>query len=243
MTGLADCGEIRHALGVYVVGAIDPAERATVEAHLSHCAACRDELAGLAGLPALLGRVPKEDAERLALGSEQLEEPPAELLDSLLRQVAVRRRARRWRGITAAAAAAVIAVGGGIAGGVLMSQAHNAPATSSAQPTSYLARGSNPVTHVSAAVYYRSAPSGTSMQVQVMGIPSGTQCEFWVTTVNGRRLLSGRWAVSSAQYGTWYRAWSPTSMAKVRAFDISTGGGQVLVTIPADLGAPVAKRR
>ena len=120
MTELTDCGDIRRALGVYVVGAIDPAERATVDAHLPHCSDCREELAGLAGLPALLGRVPKEDAERLALGSEELEEAPAELLDSLLRQVAARRRARRWRGIAAAAAAAIIAVGGGIVGGAVI---------------------------------------------------------------------------------------------------------------------------
>ena len=121
MTGLTDCGDIRYALGVYVVGAIEPAERAIVDAHLSQCPDCREELAGLAGLPALLGRVPREDAERLAFGPEELEEPPAEMLDSLLSRVSARRRARRWRGITAAAAAAVIAVGGGIAGGALMS--------------------------------------------------------------------------------------------------------------------------
>jgi predicted anti-sigma-YlaC factor YlaD len=52
-----DCGETRMSLGVYVLGAIDPAERALVDAHLSACQDCRDELAGLAGLPALLSRV------------------------------------------------------------------------------------------------------------------------------------------------------------------------------------------
>ena len=41
------CREIRPLLGVYVVGAIDPAERSTVDAHLAECQACRDELAGL----------------------------------------------------------------------------------------------------------------------------------------------------------------------------------------------------
>ena len=127
MTGLSECNEIRQALGVYVVGAIDPAERSIVDAHLSHCLDCREELAGLAGLPALLGRVPYADAERLALGDEELEEAPAELLDALLAQVSARRRARRWRGIAVAAAAAIIAVGGGgLAGGILMSH-HSRP--------------------------------------------------------------------------------------------------------------------
>ncbi len=61
-----DCPEARISLGVYVLGAIDPAERALVDAHLATCRDCRDELAGLAGLPALLARVSTEEAIALA---------------------------------------------------------------------------------------------------------------------------------------------------------------------------------
>jgi anti-sigma factor RsiW len=230
MTELTDCGDIRRALGVYVVGAIDPAERATVDAHLSQCSDCREELAGLAGLPALLGRVPKEDAERLLLDDEQLEEAPAELLDSLLQQVAVRRRARRWRGIAAAAAAAVIAVGGGIVGGAVMSHAHSSPSVSQ---EAYLARGSDQATHVVAAVYYRSETTGTEMQVQVTGIRNGTHCEFWLTNASGARLWVGGWIVKGGQ-SNWYTVWSDTPMTNVRSFDITGPAGQMLVKIPAD---------
>src|SRR5260370_38981269 len=104
-----------------------PAEGGMVDPRRGECQAGREELAGLAALAALLGRVPLEDAERLALDDAELRdlaEPPAELLDSLLRRVAGRRRARRWRGVAAAAAAAIIAIGGGIGGGVLLSQRH-----------------------------------------------------------------------------------------------------------------------
>lgn len=66
MTETMDCGEARISLGVYVLGAIDPAERALVDAHLATCRDCRDELAGLAGLPALLARVSTEEAVALA---------------------------------------------------------------------------------------------------------------------------------------------------------------------------------
>ena len=58
MTGSAECRDIRHALGVYVLGAIDPAERSMVDAHLSTCPECREELAGLAGLPGLAAAYP-----------------------------------------------------------------------------------------------------------------------------------------------------------------------------------------
>ena len=69
------CREIRQLLGVYVVGAIDPAERSIVDEHLGDCPSCRDELAGLAGLPAMLSRVPAADVERLSLPSIGLPEP------------------------------------------------------------------------------------------------------------------------------------------------------------------------
>jgi anti-sigma factor RsiW len=227
MTGLTDCGHIRHALGVYVLGAIDPAERSVVDAHLSHCHDCREELAGLAGLPALLGRVPVADAERLALGDEELEEAPAELLDALLGQVAARRRARRWRVIAAAAAAAIIAVGGGgLAGGILMSHRSTPP---------YLVRGSDQATHVSAAVYYSSAKSGTRMQVQVTGIPNGTHCKFWVTTTAGRHLLVGGWTVNDYKSGNWYNASTTVTMSQLRSVDVSGTNGKVLVAVAASL--------
>ncbi len=239
MTELAGCGDIRQALGVYVVGAIDPAERAIVDAHLSWCQDCREELAGLAALPALLGRVPLADAERLALDDAELrdlEEPPAELLDSLLRQIAARRRVRRWRGLAAAAAAAIIAVGGGIGGGIIVSQGHGSTPPSSThvvkRPTfPDLVRGSNPATHVSAAVYYGPRKSGTSMQVQVSGIRNGTFCQFWLTTSSGQHLLVSSWVVNS-KIGNWYMASAPVAAAKVRSFDISAGG-KVLVIVRA----------
>jgi anti-sigma factor RsiW len=228
MTGLTDCSHIRHALGVYVVGAIDPAERSVVDAHLSHCLNCREELAGLAGLPALLGRVPLADAERLALGDEELEEAPAELLDALMGQVAARRRARRWRVIAAAAAAAIIAVGGGgLAGGILMS---HRPSTAP-----YLVRGSDQATHVTAAVYYSSAKSGTRMQVQVTGIPNGTHCEFWVTTTTGRHLLVGGWTVNDYKSGNWYNASTSVAMSQLRSVDVSGANGKILVSVAASL--------
>jgi predicted anti-sigma-YlaC factor YlaD len=235
MTELAGCGDIRQSLGVYVVGAIEPAERVIVDAHLSQCQDCREELAGLAGLPALLGRVPLRDVERLALDNAELrdlEEPPAELLDSLLRRIAARRRARRWRGLVAAAAAAVIGVGGGIGGGLIISHGQGSSLPSHTRQLSELVRGSNPATHVSAAVYYAPRASGTTMQVQVTGVRNGTLCQFWVTTSSGQHVLAGSWTVNGDHDTNWYWASSSVAAAKVRSFDISAGG-KVLVTIQA----------
>jgi predicted anti-sigma-YlaC factor YlaD len=51
-----ECAGIRALLGVYITGAIAPADRWVVVRHLASCERCRDELAGLAGLPGLLSR-------------------------------------------------------------------------------------------------------------------------------------------------------------------------------------------
>ena len=67
MTQTWDCTEARYSLGVYVLGAIDPVERGLVDAHLETCQECRDELAGLAGLPALLARLSPDEVSRISV--------------------------------------------------------------------------------------------------------------------------------------------------------------------------------
>jgi anti-sigma factor RsiW len=68
MTATWDCQEARIALGVYVLGAIDPDERAAVDEHLDTCQECRAELAEFMELPGLLALVPAEEAIALADG-------------------------------------------------------------------------------------------------------------------------------------------------------------------------------
>lgn len=243
MTGLSGCGDIRLALGVYIVGAIEPAERTIVDAHLSHCPDCREELAGLAGLPALLGRVPAGDVERFAeSGAGGLPEPPPELLSSLLRRIAARRRARRWRAITAAAAAAVVAVSGGLAGGAAISTALNgtptaasSPSATSHQPSTNryeTGRGTNPRTHVTAVVSYTPAAWGTSMRVWISGVRAGTTCELWVVNSKGQRSIAGGWTVPRGHQDLWYMASSPVSGKNIKSFQV-TAAGHVIVTVPA----------
>ena len=50
MSGSSQCAQIRPELGVYVLGAIAPADRARVRWHLASCPRCREEVAGLAQL-------------------------------------------------------------------------------------------------------------------------------------------------------------------------------------------------
>jgi len=219
-----ECREVKHLLGVYVIGAIEPYERSVVDEHLTSCQSCRDELAGLAGLPAMLGKVPAADVERLNGLPENIE-PPPELLQSLLARVAVRRRRRLWKGVVGIAAAVAVVAGGATAA-VELAQ----PAVQAAHAA--VATGSNPATGASAVVDYVTTPwGGTAMRVQVSGIPAGTTCQFWVQGKDGRG-YAGQWIVQSS-YGdhAWYPASSASSPSSVHSFLI-TAGGKVLLTIP-----------
>jgi predicted lipoprotein with Yx(FWY)xxD motif len=64
------CADIRPLLGVYLTGAIAPADRAVVVRHLAACADCRAELAGLAGLPGLLRRPPVHAAAQASAADD-----------------------------------------------------------------------------------------------------------------------------------------------------------------------------
>jgi anti-sigma factor RsiW len=93
--------DVRRDLGVYVLGALEPAERDHIEVHLAQCAVCREELAELAVLPSLLNRLAREPE------ADATTPPPFEPVAERIR--AERRRARvRQRVLAVAAAVAVL---------------------------------------------------------------------------------------------------------------------------------------
>lgn len=236
MTGVGECGEIRHALGVYLLGAISPADRSIVERHLGRCAGCRAELTGLAALPGRLGSVPAADMTRLAADERgragRDERPPEVPLQTLLDRVARTRRHRRWRRLAVAAAAAVI-VGGGAAAGARVLYAPATRPTASAVPWAATVSGSNPRTGMSATVKYQRLPWGLALQVQVSGISPGTRCELLVVDARGQDVPAGGWMVAAGHSQAWYPASSPLPGADVRGFLITTARGKDLVSVPA----------
>ncbi len=104
-----ECADIQAEMGVYVTGAIAPADRTVVVRHLASCEWCRDELAGLAALPALLRRPPAWAAAQPSGESAAARERDAgeALLGRALSRMARRRRRHRWA--LAAAAAVLVA--------------------------------------------------------------------------------------------------------------------------------------
>jgi Putative zinc-finger len=234
------CDEIRHALGAYVVGAIDPAERTVVERHIAACPACRDELAGLAGLPALLGRLTLAEVEDLGRGGESppvaagaAAEPPAALLRSILDEAARRRAHRRRAAVLAVAASAVVLAGAGTAARAWLSGS-GAPAarpshTSAAAGWQRQVTATDPRTNVTAIVRFSAARWGTAVDASVNGVSYGTRCELWATDYTGKRVGIASWTYAS--YGAWYPASSSVAAHAIKSFEV-TAGGHTLVAVP-----------
>jgi anti-sigma factor RsiW len=100
----------------YVLGSLSASDRREFEAHLAACPACREAVADLSGVPALLSQLDRADVAAMNdRAAESLPETPElspELLPSLLATVRFRRRRTRvatW--VASSAAAAVLGVG------------------------------------------------------------------------------------------------------------------------------------
>jgi len=236
MTQIWDCTDARPSLGVYVLGAIDPAERALVDAHLMTCRDCRDELAGLAGLPALLARVNPDEISRICAddtiragpraGAD--DQPPEELIGTVLDLAAARRRRTRWRFV--AAAAAVVAIAGGLFGGLssIGTRTIQVPiSVGSNRWETVQATGSG--TPATASIAYSHQAWGVAFDVQADGIPVGTTCQLWVVHPDGTRTQVAAWTTAADEGKVWYAGSMPSTDKPIGSFQI-TANHKVLLT-------------
>jgi anti-sigma factor RsiW len=105
-------GDHRYAMwdGAYVLGSLSPSDRREFEAHMVDCPVCRQAVAELSGMPAILSLLNGNDVAA-TIGSGHAPEVPAlspQLLPSLLATVRWRRRRTGLTTWTVSAAAAVV---------------------------------------------------------------------------------------------------------------------------------------
>lgn len=235
MTSSIECAQMRISLGVYVLGAIEPAERALLDEHLSVCGRCRDELASMAGLPAMLSRVGEEQLAHLG-------PPPEALFETVLAEVNRETRRRRRRNVIvliAAAAAWVIATGAGMG---LVSRddgrpAPHVPATASPQRPQQVARlvsRTDPVTGVWAQVSLQPKRWGTAVDLRLTGVPGGSHCQMVVVDKDGRSDIAGAWAAPYAarEGSAEYLGSSMIASDQVASIEIRTADGKRLLRVP-----------
>jgi anti-sigma factor RsiW len=173
------CQDTTLSLGVYLLGALGPAEQHAVERHLVGCPLCRAELAELAQLPAILDQVTLDDLEPEPL-------PPS---DELFERLANRARAeqaeatakamqrKRYRRMFAVAAAVVVIAGSSVGGWLALRG-----------PDVYHSQG--PV-HMN--VTLASQTTGTGLAVSVSGLPNDEHCRLIAIATDGSRDVAGRW--------------------------------------------------
>lgn len=230
------CSWVRTSLGVYVLGAIEPAERAEVDAHLPVCSMCRDEVAGLAGLPALLGRISEEQISQVA-------EPPPALLEQLLAKAAAERPNRRRQWLALGMAAVFVLIVGALIGALLTpgsGGSFNPPiagsppkVTTSAPATQQMEERSamDPLTKVEAWVGMQDEEWGTALTVRLRGAPEGTRCRLYAVSANGHRDAAGAWQYGSRDYEEFHGS-TMISRADLSHIEVVLTNGRRLITIP-----------
>ncbi len=230
MTMSTECSRLRTLLGVYVLGAIEPAERAQVDGHLSTCARCRDELASLAGLPALLSRVTEEQLT-------QLGPPPGELFDSILAEAGRENRSRRRRNIVWLAAAAVVlvaATGVGVNVATRIGDGGRPPIASPPNPTptaiGRVVSARDSATGVSAQVNIVPKLWGTAFAVRLTGAPQGTRCRLFAIDKTGWNDIAGGWEVEYPGSVTFYGS-SMITNDQLASVEIRTTEGKRLLKV------------
>ncbi len=211
--------ELRRSLGSYVMGALEPAERGEVDAHLVGCPACREGLARLAGLPALLSRLSVNEVTDASLVA------PPTLLPRLLSSVEEERhrtavRTSRWRtatlGLTATAAALAVAL--------------VVPPGSEPRPESRpLAAVAGSTSSGTAALEER--PWGTSVRLQLADLPTDAgSFTAWAVDADGQLSAVATWGPTPAGVVdvTGATAVSPDVLDRLV---VSTTGGEQLLRL------------
>lgn len=211
------------AVGVYVLGALDPGERARLESHFAKCPVCQAELARVADLPRLLGRLSRYEVERLP------NPPPTKgAADGLVDLVRRGRRRRRHRmlGVAAAVAAVVIVIAVAAVGTTRLPVPVSSPGAAAT-----LLRAENPANHVTAAITLASRESGTEVSVVFAGVGDDRVCQLIARDRDGHSEVAGTWKASHRG-----AVMVPGSVAiptaRLAELDILSVGGPTLLSVP-----------
>lgn len=180
------CREWRESLGAHALGQLAGEEHAALDAHLDGCAACRAELASLAGVGRLL---PLADPAHF----DQAPAPPPALADRVVATIRSEHRAsqrRRWRlGLTLGGATAAVAA-------ALLSFVVLPGGDNGSSPERHISFGSAPgATQVPRGMKISATlmphTYGTEIHMYVKGVRSGTLCRVYLLRRDGTKLSAG----------------------------------------------------
>ncbi|MHA7962112.1 zf-HC2 domain-containing protein [Streptomyces sp. L500] len=192
------------AVGAYALGVLDEADTARFEEHLADCPRCAAELEALMGLTTpLLAELKEATPDPVALAPE----PRPHLLDRLLDDVTVTRRARRTRRLWLVAAAVALIVAGPFAGAALTGQDTGPGHTGVSAAKEMYDEGekyggvTDPVTRANATVSLQDKAWGTHVALKLGNVKGPLTCDLVAVAKNGQEQVATTWAVPEAGYG------------------------------------------
>lgn len=219
------------SLSAYLLGALDPVERAAVERHVAGCAQCQAELVQLAPLVGLLRHTPFEELPETAAAQARHPAQPASQsagappVGAGAFAVAGRRPRRPGRVLTTLAVA-LAAVGAGL--GIYLGALASGPGS---PPPALSVSASSPVTGISASATLTPSLSGTAVQLKLSGLPPAVICHLVVHARDGRSETAATWA---SGYSATVSIPASTSISPqdISRMDILDAAGRVLVEMP-----------
>jgi anti-sigma factor RsiW len=204
----------RLELGAYLVGSLEPDERAVVDQHVADCDACLTELAELAPITALLGSINHAEArQRLLVPSPGL---LSRSLDAVYEDDDLeRRRVHRWKLVASAAAAVAIAA-------ALPQVNPTSTATPLAAVTGVTAAGMGTM---------EQRTWGTAVQLQLTGLPPAPGYRAYATARGGHTEVAANWGATPGGQVTINGA-TAIPRNQLAFIQVRTIDGRPLMTLP-----------
>jgi hypothetical protein len=233
-----ECRETELSLGVLVLGALEPAERPAIEAHIAACPRCNAILAELAPLPGLMHRLdPFEHGPAAAAQSSQSATqqsasrqssppPPLPLVPLELRERLVRaarkERTRRRRWVAGIAAAAVF---------VVLSLAAAASSGLWGDRQATVASATDARTAVRADVRLMPDATGSELALSLTGVAPAEHCKLVAIDTQGRRDVAAAWVATydGRATVTGHSSFRPDQITRLL---VVTDAGSTLVRVP-----------
>lgn len=233
-----ECQEMELSLGVLVLGALEPAERPAIEAHIAACSRCNAILAELAPLPGLMHRLdPFEQGRASSSQSSSLQSslqtaalpssqpPPLPALPGELRERIVqaahkeRARRRRWAaGIAAAAAFVVLSLAAAASSGLW-----DRPAT--------VVSATDARTAVRADVRLMPDDTGSAVALVLTGVTPAEHCRLVAIDAKGRRDVAAAWIATYEGRAT-VTGHTSFRLDQITRLLVVTDAGATLVKVP-----------
>jgi hypothetical protein len=240
MNGEMSCEQVRELAPELTIGIADGQQRDAALRHAATCPDCRQLISGLSSVidDLLLLAPSHEPPPGFAARTVASISPPAAVPETMRDPVPSRARRARQPGRALAragtrsrwAAAAACLAAASVGGGLWLSSGAAGPQAGAATLTA-----TNPATHVSATAILTATSWGTSIQLQVRGLPENVECRLVVRSRGGGTEVSGAWdawqegAVSIPASASWL----PSDIASLQVTTSTRSLVTISVTHPA----------